>query len=113
MATGFLVMLFATSIGVTFGGVFGSFLSFAGVLAGANLITAGVLVADDPAARVGPVAFHGACALAEFLRRHLTVVGLAMASCAVTVLSGEAGPLLCFGMLAVLLFALALIKNSR
>nr|CAB3480199.1 unnamed protein product [Digitaria exilis] len=49
---------------------------------GANLIAAGVLVADDPAARVGPVPFHGARALAAFMRRHLSVVGLSMASCA-------------------------------
>nr|CAB3480198.1 unnamed protein product [Digitaria exilis] len=106
MATGFIVMLFAASVGLTFGGVIGSLLSFAGVLAGANLVTAGILVADDPAAGVGPAAFDGA----PFLRPYLAVAGLVMASSAVTTVSGEAGPALCIGMLAMLLLGLALIN---
>ncbi|KAF8662444.1 hypothetical protein HU200_056030 [Digitaria exilis] len=110
MATGFIVMLFAASVGLTFGGVIGSLLSFAGVLAGANLVTAGILVADDPAAGVGPAAFDGARALAAFLRPYLAVAGLVMASSAVTTVSGEAGPALCIGMLAMLLLGLALIN---
>ncbi|RLN04919.1 hypothetical protein C2845_PM13G05760 [Panicum miliaceum] len=111
MATGLIVVLLAVSAGVNFsGGGFGLLLSFAGVLAGANNIAAGVAMADDPAPAppVGPAAFAGARALAAFLRRHLAVVGLAMASSAVTAVAGEAGPVLCFGMLALLLLALSL-----
>ncbi|KAF8662446.1 hypothetical protein HU200_056032 [Digitaria exilis] len=87
MAVGFVVMLFGASVGVTFGGgVFGPLLSFAGVLAGAK-----------PHRRRR--AFDGARALrALILHRHLAVVGLAMASCAVTAVSGEAGTVLCIGI---------------
>ncbi|KAF8662447.1 hypothetical protein HU200_056033 [Digitaria exilis] len=102
MATGFLVMLFGASVGITFSDATGSLLSFAGVLTAANLIAAGVLVPD------GPAAFERA--LAAFVRRHVTVVGLAMASCAVTAVSGEAGSVLCFGIFALLLFGLGLIN---
>nr|CAB3480201.1 unnamed protein product [Digitaria exilis] len=98
MATGFLVMLFGASVGITFSDATGSLLSFAGVLTAANLIAAGVLVPD------GPAAFE------PFVRRHVTVVGLAMASCAVTAVSGEAGSVLCFGIFALLLFGLGLIN---
>ena len=110
MATGFIVALFAASVGIISGGTFGSLLSLAGVLAGASIIAAGVVMADDDRATpAGPAAVDGARALAAFLRRHLAVVGLAMASAAVTAVSGEAGPALCFGMFALLLLALSLI----
>ena len=96
--TGLTVALFAASVGITSGGAFGSLTSFAGVLAGASIIAAGVVMADDgPAAPAGPAACDGVCALAAFLRRHLAVVGLVAASSAVTAVSGEAGPALCFG----------------
>ena len=108
--TGLTVALFAASVGITSGGAFGSLTSFAGVLAGASIIAAGVVMADDgPAAPAGPAACDGACALAAFLRRHLAVVGLVAASSAVTAVSGEAGPALCFGMFALLLLARSLI----
>ena len=108
--TGLTVALFAASVGITSGGAFGSLLSFAGVLAGASIITAGVVMANDgPAAPAGPAACDGPRSLAAFVRRHLAVMGLAVASSAVTAISGEAGPALCSGMFALLLLALSLI----
>ncbi|KAG2577169.1 uncharacterized protein LOC120677687 [Panicum virgatum] len=113
MTAGLIIVLLAVSAaGFNFGGGgFGLLLSFAGVLAGASIIAAGVRMADDdPAAPVGPAAFDGtARALAAFLRRHLAVVGLVVASSAVTAVSGEAGAVLCFGMFALLLLALSII----
>ena len=108
--TGLTVALFAASVGITSGGAFGSLTSFAGVLAGASIIAAGVVMADDgPAAPASPAACDGACALAAFLCRHLAVLGLVAASSAVTAVSGEAGAVLCFGMFALLLLALSII----
>ena len=110
-ATGLTIMLISASIGMNSGagGVVGLILSFMGILAGANLIAVGVRMANDPAARMGPAVFAGASALAAFLRRHLPVVGLVIASCAVAAVSGgEAGPVLCFGMSALLLLGLSL-----
>lgn len=109
-AAGPTIMLLSASAGVHPGaGGFILLLCFAGVLAGATIVSAGVRMADDddPA----PVVPAGALALAAFLRRrHLTVVGLMVASCAVTAVSGEADPVLCFAMFVLFLLALSLIN---
>ncbi|CAO2205963.1 unnamed protein product [Urochloa humidicola] len=76
---------------------------FAAVLAGASLVAVGVRVADDV-----PAVFDGD--LAAFLRRHLAAVGIVVASSAVTAVSGDAGPVLCFSMFALLLLGLCLIN---
>ena len=108
------IMLISSSVGINFGagGGFGLILSFTGVLAGANLIAIGVRMAGGlgPAAPVVQAVFAGARALAAFPRRHLTVVGLVMASCAVAAVSGDAGPVLGFAMSALLLLGLSLIS---
>ena len=113
-ATGLTIMLISASVGINSGagGGFVLILSFMGFLAGANLLAAGVRMAGDPApaAPVVPAVFAGARALAYFLRRHLTVAGFFMASCAVAAVSGGAGPVLCFGMSALLLVGLSLIS---
>ena len=111
---GLTIMLISASVGISSGtaGGFGLILSFTGVLAGANLVAVGVRMAGDPApaAPVVPAVFAGARALAAFPRRNLTAVGLFMASCAVAAVSGGAGPVLCFGMSALLLVGLSLIS---
>jgi len=115
-AAGLTIMLISASVGINSGGGggggFGLILSFMGVLAGANLVAVGIRMASDPtpAAPVVPEVFAGARALAYFLRRHLTVAGFFMASCAVAAVSGGAGPVLCFGMSALLLVGLSLIS---
>ncbi|CAO2205962.1 unnamed protein product [Urochloa humidicola] len=113
-AAGLIVLLISVSAGInTAAGGFGFFLlCFAGVLAGAGLVAVGVRMADDPAAPVGvPAVFAGgARALSAFLRRRLAVVGLVMASSAVTAVSGEAGPLLYSAMFALFLLGLCLIN---
>ena len=112
MAIGFTVMLLSVSVGIHSGaGAFGLLLSFTGVLAGANLVTVGVRMADHRVPTVLVVfEFDGARALAALMRRNIAVVGLVMASCAFTAVSGEAGPMFCFAMLALLLLAVSLIN---
>ena len=111
---GLTIMLISASVGISSSaaGGFGLILSFTGVLAGANLIAIGVRMAGGlgPAAPVVQAVFACARALAGFLRRHLTVAGFFIASCAVAVVSGDAGPVLCFGMSALLLLGLSLIS---
>ncbi|CAL5010593.1 unnamed protein product [Urochloa decumbens] len=114
-AAGLITFLISVSAGINIGtgGGFGLLLCFAGVLTGASLIAVGVrMAADDPAAPVVPAVFVGGPrALAASLRRNLSTVGLVMASCAVTAVSGgEAGPVLCFVMLALLVLGLSLIN---
>ena len=113
-ATGLTIMLISASVGINLGGGGGIGLipSFMGVLAGANLLTVGVRMAGNPApaAPIVPAAIGGARALAALLRRHLAVAGLVMASCAVAAVSGQAGPVLCLGMSALLLLGLSLIS---
>ncbi|RCV29799.1 hypothetical protein SETIT_6G042100v2 [Setaria italica] len=105
MFAGLAILLFSVSAGFNSGaGGFGLLLCFAGVLAGANIVAVGIL------APVVPAVLAEARALAEFLGRNLAVVGLVMASCAVTAVSGEAGQVLCFGMFALLLLGLSLIS---
>ncbi|CAO2205971.1 unnamed protein product [Urochloa humidicola] len=108
-AAGLAILLVSVSAGINSGsgGFVGFLLCFAGVHAGVGLVGVGVLMADDNAVPVVPVVFDGARALAAFLRRHLAAVGLVMASCAVTAVSGEAGPVLCFAMFALLLLGLS------
>ncbi|CAO2205952.1 unnamed protein product [Urochloa humidicola] len=113
-AAGLALLLISVSAGIHFGagGLVGLLLCFPGVLAGVGLVAVGVLMADDdPAAPVVPAVFVGGPrALAASLRRHLGIVGLVMASCALTAVSGEAGPVLCFAMFALLLLGLSLIN---
>ncbi|CAL4997087.1 unnamed protein product [Urochloa decumbens] len=110
---GLALLLISVSAGINFGagGFVGLLLCFAGVLAGASLVAVGVRMADDSAAPVVPAVFiGGARTLAAFLRRHLAVFGLVMASSAVTAVSGAAGPLLYFAMFGLLLLGLSLIN---
>ncbi|TKW08646.1 hypothetical protein SEVIR_6G037600v4 [Setaria viridis] len=110
-AIGLAIMLFSVSAGFNFGaGGFGLLLCFAGVLAGANIVVVGIRMSDTDLAPVVPAVLAEARALAEFLRRILAFVGLVIASCAVTAVSGEASQVLCFGMFALLLLGLSLIS---
>ena len=109
MATGPITILLAVSAGVNFsgGGGSGLLLSFAGVLAGANIIAGGVRMAEDPAPPpIGPGVF--ACARALARRNNLALLGMILASSAAMAVAGEARPALCFGTLALLLLALSL-----
>ncbi|CAL5010620.1 unnamed protein product [Urochloa decumbens] len=105
-AAGLVILLISAGAGG-----FALLLCFAGVLAGANLVPVGVHMAHDDLAPVVPAVFDGARALAAFLRRHLAVVGLVLASSAFTAVSCEpdADPVLCFAML---LLGLSLINNG-
>ncbi|TKW08662.1 hypothetical protein SEVIR_6G038700v4 [Setaria viridis] len=111
MFAGLAILLFSVSAGFNSGaGGFGLLLCFAGVLAGANIVAVGIQMSDADLAPVVPAVLAEVRALAEFLRRNVAVVGLVMASCAVTAVSGEAGQVLCFGMFALLLLGLSLIS---
>ncbi|CAO2205966.1 unnamed protein product [Urochloa humidicola] len=110
-AAGLLILLTSTSAGINFFGAggFGLLLCFAGVLAGVGLVAVGVRTADNNPAPVVPAVFDGARAS---LRRHLKVVGVLMASCAVTAVSGEADPVLCLATFALLLLSISLINSG-
>ncbi|WVZ94795.1 hypothetical protein U9M48_040645 [Paspalum notatum var. saurae] len=93
----------------------GFIVSFVGVLIGSNLIAAGVLMADSPAAPIGPVVLAAAPrALVGCLRTHHAVAGLLMASSAITavVAAGELAPVLCFCAFALLLLGLSLVSTK-
>ena len=106
MTIGLTVMLVSVCVGMHVGaGGFGLLLCFMGVLVGASLVAAGVSMNDGPA-RIVPVVSGGARSLAVFVRRNTAAVGLVMASCSVTAVSGEEDPVLCFGMFALLLLGL-------
>ncbi|CAD6246914.1 unnamed protein product [Miscanthus lutarioriparius] len=108
MTIGLIVMLLSVSTGMHFGG-FGLLLCFVGVVVGANLVVAGVGTADRPAPNpIVPVVFSGARSLAAFVCRNTATVGLALASCAVTMVSGEAHLALCFATFALLLLGVSL-----
>ncbi|CAO2205950.1 unnamed protein product [Urochloa humidicola] len=111
-AAGLAILLISISVGVNFFGAggFGFLLCFAGVLAGASLVAIGVRMTDADPVSVVPEVLAGARALHAFLQRNLAVVGIVMASSAVTVVSGEAGPVLCFGVFALFLLGLSLIN---
>jgi hypothetical protein len=109
-AAGLTVMLLSVSAGMHFDG-FGLLLSFVGILIGTSLVAAGVRMGDIPAPNlIVPVVLGGARALAAFVRRNAAVVGLVMASCAVTAVSGEEDPVLCSAMFALLLLGLTLVN---
>ncbi|KAJ1267576.1 hypothetical protein BS78_07G066700 [Paspalum vaginatum] len=111
MAIGLMVMLISVSVGINFssGGI-GLPLSFPGVLAGAILVIAGVRAADvGDSAPVVPAVLDGARGLLSFTRRDLALVGLVLLSSAITAVSGEAGPVLCFSMFVVLMLGVYLI----
>ncbi|KAJ1267584.1 hypothetical protein BS78_07G067500 [Paspalum vaginatum] len=113
IATGLILTMLAVSFGVSSSGRFGFFLSFAGVLAGINLIAGGVWMADDPAAPIvpAPAVLIAACATAHRLRRDLALAGLHVASSAVAAAAGETAPVLhCFCVYALLLLGLSLIN---
>ncbi|CAO2200719.1 unnamed protein product [Urochloa humidicola] len=110
-AAGLALLLIFVSAGINISAsAFGLVLCLSGILAGVGLIGVGVHMADDNLVPVVPAVFGGARALAAFLRRHLAVVGLVMASCAVTAVSGEVGQVSCFAMFALLLLGLSLIN---
>jgi hypothetical protein len=109
-AAGLTVMLISVSTGMHVGaGGFGLLLCFMGVLVGASLVAAGVRMADGPAPIVSVVS-GGARAHAAFVRHNTAAVGLVMASCAVTAVSGEEDPVLCFTTFALVLLAVSLIN---
>ena len=107
MATGFIVTLFAVSIGIGFGG-YGLVLTLLGIHTGGAFFTVGVKMSDDPTA-ICTTTFHGVFLLAERLRRNLAVVGLVVASTANTAITGESSPGICFDLFAALLVGIALI----
>ena len=109
MSIGFIVMPLSISVGIHFGADGFGLLSFMGVLAGTNLVTVGIRMADHPAPTF-PAVFGGARAPTAFVRRNTAAMGLIMTSCAVTMVSGELDPMLCLGMLAVLLLGVSLIN---
>jgi hypothetical protein len=110
MTMNFTIMLVSVSAAMhPCDGGFGLLLCFWGVLVGASLIVIGVRMADAPTPIV-PVVIGGAQALAEFVRRNTAIVGLIMASCAVTAVSGEEDPVLCFAKFALLLLTVSLIN---
>ncbi|KAG0522773.1 hypothetical protein BDA96_07G066500 [Sorghum bicolor] len=100
MCTGFTVMLLSVSAGIIIHSGAGGFglllLCFTGVL-----VAVGVSMTDVPAA------FGGAHALGA---NTAAAVGLVMASCAVTVVSGETEPVLCIAMFTLLLLGVSLIN---
>ncbi|CAL4997099.1 unnamed protein product [Urochloa decumbens] len=108
-AAGLAILLISVSAGINFGGL-GLLLCFAAVIASVGLVGVGVLMADDNLLPVVPAVFGGARALAAFLRRHLAVVGLIVASSAVTAVSGHDHPVVHFAMLALFLLGLSLIR---
>lgn len=114
MATGLTLTMIAVAVGVGSAGVFALLLSFAGVLAGSTLIFVGVRVANDPTAPIGRpgVLSAGVRELLHCLRRNLGLVGLLLASSAVsaTAAGSEAAPVLCFCAFAMLLLGLSLLN---
>ncbi|OEL36876.1 hypothetical protein BAE44_0002105 [Dichanthelium oligosanthes] len=111
-SAGLALMMLFVGAGIHSGaGGFGLLLCFAGLLAGVGSTFVGVRLAgaDNPAPIV-PAVFDGARALAALLRGNLTVVGLVMASSAVTAVSGEDAPVICFGLFALLLLGLSMIN---
>ncbi|KAK3122866.1 hypothetical protein QOZ80_8AG0619470 [Eleusine coracana subsp. coracana] len=109
-STGFAIMLLAVSAGVGYGEL-GMLLGFVGILVGASFVAVGVRMGDDPTKPMVPAVLPRVGALiAAFLHRNLAVVGLLMASSAVTaVAGGEAGPVLCFAMLPLFLLGLCFV----
>ena len=114
-ATGLALTLIAFGAGVGSAGTLVLLLNFAGVLAGASFIFVGVRVADDPMAPIGRPGLlsAGVRALLHCLRRNLALVGLLMASSAVSAAAAadrEAAPVLCFCAFALMLLGISLLN---
>ncbi|CAD6266010.1 unnamed protein product [Miscanthus lutarioriparius] len=114
-ATGLALTLIAFGAGVGSAGTLVLLLNFAGVLAGASFIFVGVRVADDPTAPIGRPGLlsAGVRALLHCLRRNLALVGLLMASSAVSAAAAadrEAAPVLCFCAFALMLLGISLLN---
>ena len=112
-ATGLALTLIAFGAGVGSAGTLVLLLNFAGVLAGASFIFVGVRVADDPMAPIGRPGLlsAGVRALLHCLRRNLALVGLLMASSAVSAAADrEAAPVLCFCAFALMLLGISLLN---
>ncbi|KAF0897730.1 hypothetical protein E2562_000443 [Oryza meyeriana var. granulata] len=107
MATGFVIALFAVSVGISFRG-YGLLLSLLGILTGVALIAVGVRTTDDPTA-FGTTMLPDISLITVRLRRNLAVAGLVVASAAIAGITGEASPVLCFSLFATLLVGIALI----
>ncbi|TVU00953.1 hypothetical protein EJB05_53610, partial [Eragrostis curvula] len=84
-ATGFNFLLLAVAVGVIGSGGFALLLGFLGLLAGACLIAVRVQMADD----LAPAVITGVGGLIAFLHRNIAVVGVALASSAVTAVASE------------------------
>uniref|UniRef100_A0A0E0LRY6 Uncharacterized protein n=1 Tax=Oryza punctata TaxID=4537 RepID=A0A0E0LRY6_ORYPU len=110
IATGCAIAFFAVGAGISFGS-HGLVLILLGVLAGVTLVAVGVWTTDcSPAAFSCSATLHGISLLvAMALRRNIAVVGLVMASSAITAAAGEASPALYFSLLATLLVGVSLI----
>ncbi|TVU00947.1 hypothetical protein EJB05_53604, partial [Eragrostis curvula] len=63
----------------------------------------------DQTTAIVPAAFAGLDSDRAFLRRKLSVAGLAMASSAVTAMAGDSGPELCCSMLALFLLGMSMV----
>ncbi|KAK3121155.1 hypothetical protein QOZ80_8BG0647220 [Eleusine coracana subsp. coracana] len=89
----------------------GMLLGLMGILVGASFIAVGLRMCDDPTTPIVHAAFVRVSALIlAFLHRNLAVMGLVMASFAVTAIAGgEAGPVLCFAMLPLFLLGLCFV----
>ncbi|CAD6266369.1 unnamed protein product [Miscanthus lutarioriparius] len=115
-ATGLTLTLIAFGAGVGSAGTLVLLLNFAGVLAGASFIFVGVRAADDPTAPIGRPGLlsAGVRALVHCLRRKLALVGLLLASSAVSaaaaVADRQAAPMLCFCAFAVMLLGISLLN---
>lgn len=103
-AAGLAVILFAVSAGLGSGDV-AVLLSLVGVLVGASLVAVGVrrIGGEEPTTQTGHAALAGVLA---FL---LPVAGIILASSAVTVVAGEAKPVLSFSMFGLFLLGLCFI----
>ncbi|KAK3121154.1 hypothetical protein QOZ80_8BG0647170 [Eleusine coracana subsp. coracana] len=110
-AVGFAIMLLAATVGIG-SGELGMLLGFVGILVGASFVAVGLRMGDDQTTPIVHAVFARVNALVTpFLHRNLAVVGLVMASSAVTaVAGGEAVPVLCFAMLALFLLGLCFIN---
>ncbi|CAO2187231.1 unnamed protein product [Urochloa humidicola] len=99
IATGLVILLVSASLGVNAGSCgFGLLLCFLGLLTGVNVMAIGVWMADNPSVTVP-----------TFLRRNLAVVGLVVASSAVTAVAGEASPVVCGVFFALLVLGVSTI----
>ncbi|CAD6266007.1 unnamed protein product [Miscanthus lutarioriparius] len=114
MATGLALTLIAFGAGVGSAGTLVLLLNFAGVLAGASFIFVGVRVADDPTAPIGRPGLlsAGVRAVVHCLRRNLALVGLLLASSAVSAAAAdrEAATVLCFCAFALMLLGISLLN---